>query len=154
MVQIMACYHGTKPLPDPMLTCWWYQWEPQKHILMRTINNAHYLWWSTQEPPICSLGRVKKTAYKQCNIKRNHNLDSKLAQKLHDGNVWHVYIIKTIVIQFFMHFIIVLVPIMAKFFCFSSSFVPDLDANSEVPKLTTRDKRSTVDGSNWFCMNM
>ena len=31
-----------------------------------------------------------KPAYKQCNIKENHNMKSKLDQKLYDENVWHL----------------------------------------------------------------
>ena len=45
------------------------------------------------------------------------------------------------ILQFsFMHFAIVMSPIIAKF-CFASSFVPDLEANFMVTGFTTRDKK-------------
>ena len=41
-------------------------------------------------------GQDTKPAYKQCNIKENHNLKRKLAQNLYDENVWHVNITQPI----------------------------------------------------------
>ena len=45
-----------------------------------------------------------------------------------------------IAIQFFVHFAIVMSPIIAKF-CLASSFEPDLEANFMVAWFTTRDKK-------------
>ena len=45
-----------------------------------------------------------------------------------------------IAIQFFVHFAIVMSPIIAKF-CFASSFEPDPEANFMVTWFTTRDKK-------------
>ena len=87
-----------------------------------------------------SPGQGSKPAYKQCNIKKNHNLKSESAQKLYYENVWHINITKPIASLFFMPFTLFLVPIVAKFYCFSSSIVPELEANSVVPGLTTRYK--------------
>ena len=55
-----------------------------------------------------------KSAYKQCNIKEKCNIKSKAVEKLYDENVWHVDITKRIVLPFFMHLIIIFVPILAK----------------------------------------
>ena len=83
-----------------------------------------------------SHGQGIKPPCKQCNIEENHNLKSTHA---YDENMWHVNM-KPIVISFFTHFTIVVVPIMAIFYCLSSTFVPDHQANPIVPQLTTRDK--------------
>ena len=86
------------------------------------------------------ISQGRKSTYKQCNIEQNDNLKSKLAHDLCYENVWHVNITEPIVLQFFMYFTIILVLIMAKFYCFSSSLRPNLEANSVVSELTTRDK--------------
>ena len=76
---------------------------------------------------------------KQCNIKKNHGTRSTLAQKLLDENVYHVNITKPVVIVFFAHFESFSVPIVAKFYRFTSYFVHNLEAKAVVPELATTD---------------
>ena len=76
---------------------------------------------------------TKPPAYKQ----------GKLAQNLHDENVWYANITKPFVIQSFMHPTIVLVANYGKlllFYYLSSSYVLNFEAKSVVPDLNTRDK--------------
>ena len=119
-------------------------------MTIRTINNAHYTWWSlNQEPPICPLlGQSTKPAYKQCKIKENHNLKSKWAQKLYDENMCHVNITKRIVIPFFIHFIIVLFQFWQNPIVFQAHLYPTLRPTLWFQRWP-QEKRSIVDGPYW-----
>ena len=82
-------------------------------------------------------GQGTNAAYNQCDIKENYHMKSKLAQKLYDENVWHVNI-KTkrnsvlCVLFKFCYFY------FGVFYCFTSWYVPNMEAKSVVLELTTR----------------
>ena len=46
---------------------------------------------------------------------------------------------KPVIFQFFVHLISFVVAVLVKFYCFTSLFVPYLEAKSVVPELATRD---------------
>ena len=79
-----------------------------------------------------------KPAYRLWGIKENQNIKSKLVQKLNDENIWHVNITKRIIFQFFIDLDSFVVAVLVKFYCFTSQFVPNLEAKSVVPELATR----------------
>ena len=56
-----------------------------------------------------------------------------------NGKITHVNITKSIIFQFFIHLASFVVAILVKFLHFASPFVPNLEAESMVPELTTRD---------------
>ena len=64
-----------------------------------TINNSHNLCQANQEPSKCPW-QASKPAFRQWKIKENHNIKSKLFQKLYDENIWHVNITKSIMLHF------------------------------------------------------
>ena len=80
-----------------------------------------------------------KPALSRWKIKENHNIKRKLAQILHDENIWLADITKPNIFQFFMCLTSFVVAILIKFYCFISPFVPSLDAKSVISELTTRD---------------
>ena len=100
----------------------------------------------------CSLSLVVKSATTDCPL-AGCKTSLQIMQYIRKIIIWKVslfriYIMKNMPCEYnktdhnlLLHaFTIVLVHIMAKFYCFSSSFVPDLEANFVVPELTTRDK--------------
>ena len=90
---------------------------------------------------ICSFGeRVRQFlfGYAKTRIKR------------YQTNVWHEQrrcdailkgslLRKPIIFHFSIHLTIFVVAILVKFYCFTNPFVPNLEAKSVIPELTTRD---------------
>ena len=111
----------------------WTKW-----LTIGTINNTHNLWWSNHEPLICLLNsRV------QNQLSDNRKLRKITIWKLiGPETIWwkhmkceynennHILVLHT------LNFV---VAISVKFFCFTRPFVPNLEAKSVVPELTTRD---------------
>ena len=77
----------------------------------------------------------------QWKIKKNHNLKSKLTQKLYDDNTWHVTVLKPIIFPFLLYLTSFVIAILVNLCCSTSSFVPKLEARSVVPGLITRDSK-------------
>ena len=65
-------------------------------------------------------------------------MTSKLVRKLCYEYIWYVNITKAIIFQFSIHITSVVLAILAKFYCFTSPFVPNLEAKSVVPATITR----------------
>ena len=90
------------------------------HQQMHNISGGHtgnyqFAPWQGKIPP-----------KKQYNIKKNHHLKSKLAQKLNDENECHLNKPKTSLIHFFVHsFIFILV----KIHCLQAHLYPKLKSN-------------------------
>ena len=114
---------------------------------IRTIRNANYFCWSNWEPSICSLGRVQIHPIMQClreitiwkvNWPRNYMM------KMYGIRIFQnqVYFRSLCTSQAFLIFILV------KFYCFTSSFVPNIEAKSVVLELTTRDSEYCC----WFLL--
>ena len=108
-------------------------------VIVGTINNTHNLWWLNQEPSICPLDRVQSPPSDNVDLRKNHNAKFRLVQKLYGENIHHVNITKPIKIQFFIHLTSFVAAILVKSYCFTSPFVPNPEAKSVVPVLTTRD---------------
>ena len=80
-----------------------------------------------------------KPNFTQWKIKVDHNVKSKLAQRLYHENIWHVNIAKPIIFQFFIHIASFIVALLEKFYYFTSPSVPKLEAKLVVLVTTTRD---------------
>ena len=83
--------------------------------IKRTINNTQNLWWLNQEPSTCPLGRVQNQFSDNGKLRKNHNIKSKLAQKLYDENMTCEYN-KTNQISV-LHTLNFVVAILVKFSC-------------------------------------
>ena len=66
-------------------------------------------------------------------------MKNKSSQKLNNENVWHVKVKKVIIIHLFVYSKSFFVSILAKFHCFTSSLITDLEAKWVVPQLSTTD---------------
>ena len=91
----------------------------------------------------------KNPSFKQWNIRENHSLRNKLAQKLYDEYVWHLNISKPSVIQLFVHLTRFFIFILVKFYCFTRSFGPSIEAKSMVLEFATRDSEHCF----WFLLS-
>ena len=48
---------------------------------------THNIWWSDQEPSICTLLRLQTSKTRPWKIEGNHNILKLFAQKLYDENI-------------------------------------------------------------------
>ena len=97
------------------------------------IHNELYLWWSSPEASFCSLDRVGNQ------FSDNEKLMKITIWKLHDTIRWYLNITKPIISHFVVQLSSFFVSILVKLYCFTSRFVPRLEANLVVSKLTNRD---------------
>ena len=127
----------------PSSLYWCFQYCITIESTMITLNRIHQQCSLFSGGPVRNHQSVPRTGYKivfrQWKINENQYIISTFTHKSYDANICHVNIIKPIIFQLFVHLTSFVVYILIKFYCFASRFVPNLEAKSMVPKLTTRD---------------